>query len=72
MPQAANAFYLKVAGLCFVVCATLFSLNSAAWPCLKPFDIVVSFTQMGGCMEGFMIKTGFYDKYVSPRLIDAL
>ncbi|CAL5218623.1 g324 [Coccomyxa viridis] len=31
----ANAFYMKVAGLCFVV---------------------------GGCMEGFMIKTGFYDK----------
>ena len=51
MPQAANAFYLKVAGLCFVVCAALSCRILQRGIRLKPFDIDVSFLT-GGRVHG--------------------
>ena len=50
------------------MCSPFPEVSPVAWPCL-PLMVVVnacSFLQVGGCMEGFMIKTGFYDKCVKP------
>ena len=62
----ATAFYIKVAGLCFVVrhwVPPRHTMHVALCQGLSDFDLCHS--QVGGCMEGFMIKTGFYDKYIS-------
>lgn len=59
----ATALYMKVAGLCFVVRHWLLprhTMHVVLCEGLSDFDLCHS--QVGGCMEGFMIKTGFYDK----------
>lgn len=46
--------------------------NSNQYERLESRNLWTSFMQAGGCMELFMIKTGFYNKYASTRIIHLL
>ena len=61
-----TGFYVKVATACFAVrrlgrrvCAVRVRLDRAR--AMPTHSCSLSFSQLGACMEMFMIKTGFYD-----------